>query len=549
MDKEFLEIVGNGNPTGSVLKETIAGFRHGINKRAKMAQPNPSPSALLRGRMREMHRETKVPEPEVPEESPSGRMCRWPCKDYLKGTCINSFCEKWHPPECLFYKSESGCRFGEKCSYVHRQVEEEQPSKRSLKNGDKSAVAVLKRHEQHQRTGRPVLDADSSSTRQMGCVFKDMEPPKSSSILRKSSNILKPIRCVRFTKAVVRHADIRDRNPSLGLICPGDPHQRNPNAPKFEDRSQEETEWKEQGAREAAWKLAKSVLNFKGARKFNIPLTFGNRCLPAPTNLKPEEREFVVDSRASMHMISIKDLNSGEMDDTLKSCSLTIFITANGEVQTHEEATVYVKEMDNFLTMKVLEKTPAVLSLGKLCDEKGYSYEWINGQKPHLIKNGIRIPCNTENFVLIVIPGLSNSPSRSHSSTSRTLSRQGSHFPARLRHLQSEPRVTFLQKMCQLRLMSDRCDLILIKAIKIEKQKKEPKREQGDPLFGDSGRASSEIPEWLQEFRENLVDDEIPEHGDSHASSSHEPSLEPILKRRADLGKHSVCNHFPKHRK
>ena len=87
-----------------------------------------------------------------------------------------------------------------------------------------------------------------------------MEPPKSSSILRKSSNILKPIRCVRVTKAVVRHADIRDQNQSLGMICPGDPHQRNPNAPKFEDRSQEETEWQEQGAREAAWKLATSIL-------------------------------------------------------------------------------------------------------------------------------------------------------------------------------------------------------------------------------------------------------------------------------------------------
>ena len=54
----------------------------------------------------------------------------------------------------------------------------------------------------------------------------------------------------------------RDQNPSLGLICPGELHQRGPNAPKFEDRSQEETEWQEQGAREAAWKLAKSVLTF-----------------------------------------------------------------------------------------------------------------------------------------------------------------------------------------------------------------------------------------------------------------------------------------------
>ena len=89
-----------------------------------------------------------------------------------------------------------------------------------------------------------------------------MEPPKSSSILRKSSNTLKPIRCVRFTKAVVRQDNIRDRNPSLGMIRPGDRHQRNPNAPKFEDRSQEETEWQEQGAREAAWRLAKKNPKF-----------------------------------------------------------------------------------------------------------------------------------------------------------------------------------------------------------------------------------------------------------------------------------------------
>ena len=64
------------------------------------------------------------------------------------------------------------------------------------------------------------------------------------------------------------------------------------------------------------------------------------------------------------------------MDTLTTSCSPTTVITANGEVQTHEEATVYVKELDIFLTVKVLEDTPAVLSLGMLCDENGYSYEW-----------------------------------------------------------------------------------------------------------------------------------------------------------------------------
>ena len=142
-----------------------------------------------------------------------------------------------------------------------------------------------------------------------------------------------------------------------------------------------------------------------------------------------------------MHMISKKDLSDAEMDTLAKSCSPTIVITANGEVQTHEEATVYVKELEKFLTLKVLEKTPAVLSLEKLCDENGYSYEWINGQEPHLIKNGMRIICNTENFVPIVVPGLSSSSSGS-SSTSKTPSRQESHSSSSSSTSSSSPTVS-----------------------------------------------------------------------------------------------------------
>ena len=78
--------------------------------------------------------------------------------------------------------------------------------------------------------------------------------------------------------------------------------------------------------------------------------------------------------------------------------------------------------------MKVLEDTPAVLSPEKLCDEHGYSYEWITGQKPHLITNEIRIQCNTENFVPIVVLVLSTSSSSSLlSSTSMTPSKEIDH--------------------------------------------------------------------------------------------------------------------------
>ena len=250
-----------------------------------------------------------------------------------------------------------------------------------------------------------------------------------------------------------------------------------------------------------------------------------NRCLPA-SNLKPEEREFVVDSDASMHMISKTDLSDAEMDTLTKSCSPTIVITANGEVQTHEEATVYVKELDIFLTMKVLENTPAELSLGKLCDENGYSYEWINGQKPHLIKNGIRIQCITENFVSIVVPGLSSSSSGS-SSTSQTPSRQGGlvlHLlQARLLHLRHhqvimrlekkriELKVIPLQCLCQLMLTIERGNPLWTKPTKnFQKQiKRKPKKNGAtrclpiqvvQVLKSRSGCKNSEKIWWMMKF-------------------------------------------------
>ena len=60
----------------------------------------------------------------------------------------------------------------------------------------------------------------------------------------------------------------------------------------LEDRSLEETEWQERWAREAAWKLAKSVLKLKGKNKATFFSPSENRCLPAST-LKPEERELL----------------------------------------------------------------------------------------------------------------------------------------------------------------------------------------------------------------------------------------------------------------
>ena len=256
-------------------------------------------------------------------------------------------------------------------------------------------------------------------------------------------------------------------------------------------------------------------------------------------------------------------MNDAELETVTKSCSPTIVITANGEVQTHEEAIVYVKELDIFLTVKVLENTPAVLSLGKLCHENGFSYEWINGQKPHLIKNGIRIQCNTENFVPIMVPGLStSSSSSSHPSASMTPSRQERNLPTSSSSSSANHDCFFSDNETREREGLSRIDShpVPVSSPNVEEMierrdplfaakpaknpnpnKEETTIERRDPLF-------DEIPEWLQEFREILVDDRVPEHRDSHASSFHELSFEPSSSRLEDLGKHSTFTHFPEDR-
>ena len=154
-----------------------------------------------------------------------------------------------------------------------------------------------------------------------------------------------------------------------------------------------------------------------------------------------------------------------------------------------------------------------------------------------------------------MIPGLSSSSSKS-SSTSKTPSRQESHCSSSSSSSSSSPTVSEIQTQERGdRIESDISPVHLSTSVddrsvqpddnqankNPKPNEKESKEEQSDSLY-------SEIPEWLQEFRENLVDDEIPLHGDSHASSSHEVSLELIFKRREDLGDHSVYTHFTQDR-
>ena len=131
----------------------------------------------------------------------------------------------------------------------------------------------------------------------------------------------------------------------------------------------------------------KSIYKLKNAEKTVFYVLGEEKGMPAPTTSKrPEEREFVVDSGASMHMMSKKESISEEMDTVKRSRTLTAVLTANVEVHTHEEAQVFAHDPNLFVTLPLPEETPEVLSLGKLCEDQGYSCDWVSGQEPRLTK-------------------------------------------------------------------------------------------------------------------------------------------------------------------
>ena len=176
-------------------------------------------------------------------------------------------------------------------------------------------------------------------------------------------------------------------------------------------------------------------------------------------------------------------------------------------------------------------------------------------KNPHLIKDGIQIICNTENFVPIVVPGLSSSSSGS-SSALRPPMKQENHSSSSSSSSPSSPTVGEIP--VREREDAPNSDISPVPMSNLVDDgsgqsdefqvNKNPKTNKKETAIERGNPSDSEIPEWLQEFKGNLVDDEIPLQGGSHASSSHEASLKPTFKRREDLGKHSIYTHFPEDR-
>ena len=273
-------------------------------------------------------------------------------------------------------------------------------------------------------------------------------------------------------------------------------------------------------------------------RQGYILLPRGRMGPPGCGTKEPDERKFVVDSGASMHMVSKKDLNPAELETMRTSRSPTAVMTANGEVQTRQETTVYVKELDLLVTVMLLEETPAASSLGKLCEDHGYTEPAVkNHISPKMSRESIAI----DQTVPFVVRGLSTSSSTTPTPTSSSSSSQDSVFdvkryaenpvPERSGSTSEELRGNQMHKPTATE----------------NKSKNEGREEVHSDLLHD-------LLDWLQGFREKLVDESSPLEprrnpalkDQNTSSSSHELPMASRAKVDPGSGKHSIYTHFPK---
>ena len=99
-------------------------------------------------------------------------------------------------------------------------------------------------------------------------------------------------------------------------------------------------------------------------------------------------RQVKMDSGTTLHMMSKNEITSGEKETIIRSKEPTVITTANGKAESTQEATVYVNDLDAFITMMLLEHLPAVLSLGLFGEDMDYSCHWKKGESPSLVRDG-----------------------------------------------------------------------------------------------------------------------------------------------------------------
>ena len=213
----------------------------------------------------------------------------------LKGESLTGLCDFWHPSVHLDHKSESGCKYGDKCKFLNTEAGE-QPSKKlkerwRKRNGgfverDSSIWLCLMKAFRERRCCGKIENWDQ--------ITQSSSPNLDASrkISGKEWSIARNHSKVRISGAKSMGSQSRGKNLKT----------------KSQNRSGTPAETPGNWQRMFTRKLG--------------------QCRHT-SSTKPDGRHFVIDSGASVYMLSKKDLSSAELETLKRSRSSITVVTAN----------------------------------------------------------------------------------------------------------------------------------------------------------------------------------------------------------------------------
>ena len=283
----------------------------------------------------------------------------------------NPSCKFWHPPVCLNCKSEKGCVHGDKCHFRHVEAEGK-PNKRSNKGGSKGSVAM------------------SKESGQLGCVSEDFCSRKiCSTWTGKKGSIARD-----HPKVVASWALSLRTKITWGDLSPR--KMRPQSSVGFVEKLFQAQEFRQNYVLYSNWKKGCRHLLQRDQRSANLLLIQEHQCTWWAKKILAQERWTQLKGPEPLQKCW---LQTERCKPTRRHmCSFMISISS-------WHCNYSMKRLQSYRWESFAKTTDTPMSGSAV-------------KKPRLTKDGKTIICKTDNFVLLVVPGLSTNPASSSSSAS-----------------------------------------------------------------------------------------------------------------------------------
>ena len=263
---------------------------------------------------------------------------------------------------CHFFAKDGTCKFGDKCRYVHEK--------------DKKVFPVKNDAESEGTSPREESDAEGTSCVAVPLDFHHSFVAFVASVTRKAS-VHEDLRSILKDTKLKGHGATRagKRKVSFGQTF-GIQFYCDTISKKYAyhaaTSSAKPVRWTDVRSEKAAWhlKLAQLIANELCLELFRN--SNGLACA-----VQKELMRWIIDSGSGFDLISGQSLTKYDRRMITKTYNPCRMATANGITTADEQLSVHVHGIDSTVDAVILNNSPCnVLSLGKLCMEKGFGFEW-----------------------------------------------------------------------------------------------------------------------------------------------------------------------------